>query len=248
MKIYRIAQEKEEEDDVDSTAYDLLDDGNWKQKNYEFCYPNPPYVIDTDTPLDQFELSLGNEFIAIEDTMKEAMQAASDHYQGYLEPQKRKEVTPYDKIESAFGYTDNFERAGYIMADGRLVNLNRPHIDHRAVTMDGSSGSMQEFIADGNIRISFSNGFLAISIGKQPTGSQYSQLRSLFEQVDDGMRMDFSRGLSPRELGDKGGSGYHDEIDKSYFSFEGKADVSNAIGAIVAYYRGKKPSEVARFR
>ena len=239
------AQEDEDEDEENPILSDLIDEDKWIQKNYLFLFENPPYIIDTDNQLQQFELSLNDQFIASRDTMEDAMNAALEHYEGYLEPEIQEEVTPYQIIDSQYGYTDSLERAGYIMEDGRLVNLNRPHIDHRAVTVDGTTKSMQEFIADGNIRMSYSNGYAYITMFNKPTAAQKGKLLELFDNATNGVDVNLDKELGDYNPHRETYDGGENKINE-HFSTSSKEAI---LGKIMSYYSDTKiyPSQFAKF-
>jgi len=245
MKIYRIAQEELE--DEDPILEDIVDIDKWTYKAYGPGYwIFGDYTIDADTPLEQFEVKVNNEYLGIEDTLEEALQLALSHYEGYAEVSAQQEVTPYDKIEKLFGYTDNPELAGYILQDGSLVNLNRPNIDHRAVTNDGSTKSMQEFIADGNVRMSFSRNYAFFDIKSKPTASQKSALRKIVSLATNGVDIVLDKGMGeydPRR------ETYEQTDSFAKETFDAGCDPHAVIGYIESFYSENKvyPSQFARF-
>jgi hypothetical protein len=235
---YKIA--KNDEEDIDQ-GEDLLYDSNWRQQNYEWNLMG--YTIDSDTPTEQYDISFEGKYIGTEDTFEDAMQMAYDHFHGYIDTSEKKEVTPYDIIERKFGYTDNPLSAGYIMEDGAMVNLNRPHIDHRAVTVDGSTKSMQEFIADGNIRMSFVDGHLFLDIGEKPTSSQIRTLSKIIKETDS-VEVKVSEGLG--EYNDRNES----YVDRNYEikRFDNAPSSEAVLGDIRAFFeKDIYPSQFSRF-
>lgn len=202
MKIYKLAQiTTDEDEEVEETeevtlADQLLEENKWEYKAYGPGYWSfGDYTIDADTPLEEFEVRYKKQLLGMEENLEKAMQLASEHAQGYVSPIEEQTITPYQIIEKKFGYTDDPHQAGYIMVDGKMVNLNRPYIDHRAVTLDGSTKSMQEFIAEGNIRMDFRNGYMFVDIKKKPTNAQLKVLFSIFEQCVRGVSMNLDNGV-----------------------------------------------------
>ena len=240
MKIYRIAEDIDLDEEVEEI--DLTNSNSWERDNYRWHCGD--YTIDNDNPTEQFEVYFNKKYIDIVDSFDEAMSLAEDHKNGYVDVQEKKEITPYDIIESKFGYTNDPKKAGYIMADGRLVNLNRPHIDHRAVTADGSTKSMQEFIADGNIRLSFQNGYAFFDIKVQPTYAQKNVIRSILEEASDGAEISIDNGLSEY---DERRETYHGSDKAELKRLESYPDVSSALGEINAFYNGVKHSQLSRY-
>jgi hypothetical protein len=240
MKIYRIADNIEEDEEIEEI--DLTDSNNWGRHNYQWDCGD--YTIDNDNPTEQFEVYFNNQYIDTVDSFDEAMSLAEDHKNGYVDVQEKKEITPYDIIESKFGYTNDPKKAGFIMADGRMVNLNRPHIDHRAVTVDGSTKSMQEFIADGNIRLSFQNGYAFFDIKVPPTYAQKNVIKSILEEASDGAEISIDNGLSE-----------YDERRETYYGsdkaelkrLDSYPNVSAVLGEINAFYNSVKPSQFSKY-
>jgi len=239
LKIYRIADEIEE-DEIEEI--DLTDSNNWIQNNYRWDCGD--YTIDNDTPTEQFEVYFNKQYIDIVDSFDEAMSLAEDHKNGYVDVQDKKEITPYDIIESKFGYTDDPKKAGYIMADGRMVNLNRPHIDHRAVTVDGSTKSMQKFIADGNIRLIFNNGYAFFDIKVKPTYAQQKIISEILEEASDGAEISIDNGLPKYNEGEETyPSGDQFELKR----FESYPNSSAVLGEINSFYGKGKASQFSKF-
>ena len=245
MNWYKRSQEESEdfEFEEDDLSYQLLDENNWKYlARGSGLWSFGDYLIDPDTPLETFDVTYKDGFLGSEEDLEKAMQLASDHASGYAEVQESKqEVTPYQKIEQLYGYTNRPESAGYIMSDGQMVNLNRPHIDHREVTMDGSTKSMIEFIADGNIRLGFQNGYAFIDIRSEPTGSQRSVLKRILSESYDGADIHLSVGLGPynehREAYDT-----PDQYDHEQFS--AGTSGQSMMGFITNFYENAKGNKV----
>lgn len=232
---FRISQEVEEIEDP--FLLDIIDENKWEYKAYGPGYWTfGDYSIDADTPLEDFKVQYEKSFLGQEDTFEKAMQLALDHYQGYLDASEEKTVTPYEIIEKNFGFTDNPQKAGYIMADGQMVNLNRPHIDHRAVTIDGTTKSMQEFMAEGNIRMSFQNGYLFLDIKSKPTEQQFQTIYEICEKAINGANISIDNGMnefnSTRET--------YSETDNFVSKQFNDVSPDNIYEFITSYYSGRK--------
>jgi hypothetical protein len=237
MKIYRLAENIDE--DLEVEEIDLTNSNSWEQNNYRWHCGD--YTIDNDNPTEQFEVYFNNQYIDVVDSFNEAMSLAEDHKNGYVDAQEKKEITPYDIIESKFGYTDDPKN---IMADGRLVNLNRPYIDHRAVTAEGSTKAMQEFIADGNIRLNFNNGYAFFDIRVQPTYAQKNVIRSILEEASDGGEISIDNGLA--EYNERRET-YMGSDNAELKRFESYPDSSAVLGEINAFYGKGNASQFSRF-
>lgn len=128
------------------------------------------------------------------------------------------------EAEEFFGTTDNYDLAGYITLDGKLLDFSAGQgqrvMDHRDVAdfyeekgielSNNTSGSglldegMLRFMADGNIRFSAVHG---IEIVKQPTSEQYETIRNA---VRDAFYNDMSIDYSTED-GRYLGTTYYDE-------------------------------------
>lgn len=128
------------------------------------------------------------------------------------------------EAEEFFGTTDNYDLAGYITLDGKLLDFSAGQgqrvMDHRDVAdfyeekgielSNNTSGSglldegMLRFMADGNIRFSAVHG---IEIVKEPTSEQYETIRkSVRDAFYNDMSIDYST-----EDGRYLGTTYYDE-------------------------------------
>lgn len=128
------------------------------------------------------------------------------------------------EAEEFFGTTDNYNLAGYITLDGKLLDFSAGQgqrvMDHRDVAdfyeekgielSNNTSGSglldegMLRFMADGNIRFSAVHG---IEIVKEPTSEQYSTIRDAVRNAFyNEMSIDYST-----EDGRYLGTTYYDE-------------------------------------
>ena len=93
------------------------------------------------------------------------------------------------KAVEEFGTTDEFNKAGYILSDGSLLDLSegqdRRVQDHRSVGFvyddidygrDGMSAGLIRFMNEGNVRILPESGSVDISSVAEPTSAQYRQI------------------------------------------------------------------------
>lgn len=108
------------------------------------------------------------------------------------------------KAVKAFHYTANFNEAGYMLPDGKLLNFsggerNHRYRDHREIgeIYEATQGTqaLNRFLADGNIRIMAESPGIDIASGVEPTAEQYAMLRKFINShgVRDGeFYIDFS--------------------------------------------------------
>lgn len=96
------------------------------------------------------------------------------------------------------GYTNDLAEAGYITPEGGLIDLSGKReggqpgtrsYDHREA---GGTAGMQEFIAEGNIRIDKGG---MIDIGAAPTPQQLKMIERIARDRDGEVVIDFSHGL-----------------------------------------------------
>lgn len=141
-----------------------------------------------------------------------------------VDPQRGANRGQLNRITRDFGTTNNFLEAGYILANGNLLDLSgkkdggptgtRAH-DHRIVGgYMGSSGTegMKAFMDTHRaIRIMHAtNGDATVHIRTKPTEAQYRQLRNLFIEVNRmggsvcvdvvGNREDYKIGENPSKI------------------------------------------------
>ena len=90
------------------------------------------------------------------------------------------------KATKAFKTTANFNEAGYMLPDGKLLNFsggarNHRYIDHREIgeIYEATQGTdaLNRFLSDGNIRIMAESPGIDIAAGVEPTKEQYAALR-----------------------------------------------------------------------
>lgn len=99
------------------------------------------------------------------------------------------------KAQEIFGVTDNIDKAGFITLDGKMIDLSQDTkhktLHHGAVKkaydaagVDPVGRAREVFIADGNVRITFSDySWGLIDLKVEPNVRQYARIGSLLEQA-----------------------------------------------------------------
>ncbi len=103
------------------------------------------------------------------------------------------------KAADEFGYTPYFSDAGYLLANGRMLNFSgekNKHfgmkgLDHRAIgrVYDGESSNkaMLQFMDEGNVRIMATSPGIDLGVSVEPTTSQYNTIaRFIYESKKKG--------------------------------------------------------------
>lgn len=149
-----------------------------------------------------------------------------------------------------FGTTDTFERAGYILPDGRMLdfaqNGQTRDTDHREI-MDvfGSAevtegtDALDQFLADGNIRVMAELPGIDLSASVEPTAQQLEQVREMAKTLG-AEKQQFTLDFSTKDGGIAATKDY-----------SGRIDADKIVREIRAYYKtGEHPAEssLARFR
>lgn len=106
--------------------------------------------------------------------------------------------------ERVLGFTDDIMLAGYILSDGSLLDFSGGSrervVDHREIVhlREGGPGTagMQEYMAEGNIRIDANTGFIDIS--KLPTDAQTKRIFEMVKRRQGNLRLGLSYGLGER--------------------------------------------------
>ena len=148
------------------------------------------------------------------------------------------------KALKSFKTTANFNEAGYLLPDGRLLNFsggerNHRYRDHREIgeIYEATNGvkALNRFMRDGNIRIMAESPGIDITSGVEPTNEQYAALRRFIKSngVDDGrFFVDFSD-ADGRNVGKYSYQGriFADRIinDIKYFYQTGKVRESSGL-------------------
>jgi hypothetical protein len=149
-----------------------------------------------------------------------------------------------------FGSTDRFERAGYILPDGRMLNFAQNDgtrdTDHREILdafgpaeVSNGTEALNEFLADGNVRVMAEAPGVDIAAKTPPTEQQLRQIRAMVEQLGSEKRR-FTLDISTT-----------DGRVAASKEYSGKVDADKVVREIREYYKtGELPaeSELARFR
>ena len=149
-----------------------------------------------------------------------------------------------------FGTTDRFERAGYVLPDGRMLNFAQNDgtrdTDHREILdafgpaeVSNGTEALNEFLADGNVRVMAEAPGVDIAAKTPPTEQQLRQIRAMVEQLGSEKRR-FTLDISTTD----------GRVDASK-EYSGKVDADKVVREIREYYKtGELPaeSELARFR
>jgi hypothetical protein len=140
------------------------------------------------------------------------------------------------------GFTDDVREAGYITPQGRLIDLSGKReggpagtrsYDHREA---GGTLGMQEFMAQGNIRLSMGDRTspASVDMAKEPTTAQYDILRHIFELKHGNVLLDLNDGLG--ELGP--GKDYYVDPPRSSFVGGENANATKLLGLVRKFYQG----------
>ena len=149
-----------------------------------------------------------------------------------------------------FGTTDTFEKAGYILPDGEMLNFAQNEAtrdtDHREIMdvfgpTDVSEGTdaLNKFISEGNIRVMAEQPGLDLSASVEPTAQQLEQIREMAKTLGAEKRQ-FTLDFSTKDGGIAATKDY-----------SGRIDVDKIVREIKEYYKtGELPAEssLARFR
>ena len=149
-----------------------------------------------------------------------------------------------------FGTTDRFERAGYILPDGRMLdfaqNDSTRDTDHREILgvfgpaeVPNGTEALNKFLADGNVRVMAEAPGVDIAAKTPPTEQQLRQIHAMVEQLGSEKRR-FTLDISTT-----------DGRVAASKEYSGKVDAEKVVREIREYYKtGELPaeSELARFR
>ena len=151
------------------------------------------------------------------------------------------------KALKAFKTTTNFNEAGYMLPDGKLLNFsggerNHRYRDHREIgeIYEATQGvaALNRFLRDGNIRIMAESPGIDLAAGVEPTKEQYAALRRFINTngVNDGQFfVDFSN-----TDGSRAGN----------YSYQGRVFADRIINDIKYFYENgsvREQSSVASF-
>jgi hypothetical protein len=153
----------------------------------------------------------------------------------------------YNRLKE-LGTTKDLNEAGYIMPNGRLVDLsgkkeggsagNRSY-DHREA---GGTPGMQEFMAQGNIRMDYTTG--TIDLVTAPTPAQEKIIRQIVEDKDGYVVVDLDRGLGQMT---RDGSYYINTPDHTSIEFAEGTSSTKVLGTIRRYFKGEAFESGLRF-
>lgn len=149
-----------------------------------------------------------------------------------------------------FGTTSEFERAGYILPDGQMLDFARNDesrdTDHREIMsvfgpaeVSEGTDALNKFLADGNVRVMAEAPGVDLAADKAPTAAQLEQIREMVGSLGSEQRK-FTLDISTTD-GRVAGS-------KEY---SGRIDADRVVREIRDYYKtGELPAEssLARFR
>lgn len=137
------------------------------------------------------------------------------------------------KALKAFKTTTNFNEAGYLLPDGKLLNFsggerNHRYRDHREIgeIYEATQGAeaLNRFLSDGNIRIMAESPGIDLASGVEPTAEQYAAIRR-FVKSHGTQESQFFVDFSDVD-GYKAGS----------YAYEGRVNADRVINDIKYYY------------
>jgi hypothetical protein len=138
------------------------------------------------------------------------------------------------KALKAFKTTTNFNEAGYLLPDGKLLNFsggerNHRHRDHREIgeIYEATNGvdALNRFMRDGNIRIMAESPGADLPSGVEPTAEQYIALRKFINShgtAEGQFFVDFS-GEDGHRVGN--------------YSYQGRVNADRVINDIKYFYQ-----------
>ena len=141
-----------------------------------------------------------------------------------------------------FGTTDRFEQAGYILPDGRMLNFAQNDgtrdTDHREILdafgpaeVSNGTEALNEFLADGNVRVMAEAPGVDIAAKTPPTEQQLKQIRAMVEQLGSEKRR-FTLDISTT-----------DGRVAASKEYSGKVDADKVVREIREYYKtGELPA------
>ena len=149
-----------------------------------------------------------------------------------------------------FGTTSEFERAGYILLDGQMLDFTRNDktrdTDHREIMsvfgpaeVSEGTDALNKFLADGNVRVMAEAPGVDLAADKAPTAAQLEQIREMVGSLGSEQRK-FTLDISTTDGRVAAGKEY-----------SGRIDADRVVREIRDYYKtGELPAEssLARFR
>ena len=149
-----------------------------------------------------------------------------------------------------FGTTSEFERAGYILPDGKMLDFARNDktrdTDHREIMsvfgpaeVSEGTDALNKFLADGNVRVMAEAPGVDLAADKAPTAAQLEQIREMAGSLGSEQRK-FTLDISTT-----------DGRVAASKEYSGRIDADRVVREIRDYYKtGELPAEssLARFR
>ena len=149
-----------------------------------------------------------------------------------------------------FGTTGAFEKAGYILPDGEMLNFAQNEAvrdtDYREImdvfgptNVTEGTDALNKFLAEGNIRVMAEQPGIDLSASVEPTAQQLEQIREMAKTLGAEKRQ-FTLDFSTKDGGIAATKDY-----------SGRIDADKIVREIRAYYKtGELPAEssLARFR
>ena len=149
-----------------------------------------------------------------------------------------------------FGTTSEFERAGYILPDGQMLDFTRNDktrdTDHREIMsvfgpaeVSEGTDALNKFLADGNVRVMAEAPGVDLAADKAPTAAQLEQIREMVGSLGSEQRK-FTLDISTT-----------DGRVAASKEYSGRIDADRVVREIRDYYKtGELPAEssLARFR
>ena len=137
------------------------------------------------------------------------------------------------KAIKEFHFTTNFNEAGYLLPDGRMLNFsggerNHRYRDHREIgtIYEATQGAaaLNRFMSDGNIRIMAESPGIDITVGVEPTPEQYDAIRKFVNSHGSRERKFFV------DFSDKDGR------PAGKYSYEGSVRADRVVNDIKYFY------------
>lgn len=149
-----------------------------------------------------------------------------------------------------FGTTEDFNRAGYILPDGQMLNFAQSErtrdTDHRAIMnvfgpaeVKTGTEALNEFLLDGNVRVMAEGPGIDLSADTAPTAQQLEQIRRMAQELG-GARRQFTLDISTA-----------DGRVAASKEYSGRVDADRVVREIRDYYRTgelAQESDLAKFR
>ena len=149
-----------------------------------------------------------------------------------------------------FGTTEDFNRAGYILPDGQMLdfaqNDRTRDTDHREIMnvfgpaeVRNGTEALNEFLLDGNVRVMAEGPGIDISADTAPTAQQLEQIRRMAQDLGSARRQ-FTLDISTA-----------DGRVAASKEYSGRVDADRIVREIRDYYRTgelAQESDLARFR